>query len=206
MARPSERNEFGLSSMEERFCREYVYNGGAQTEAYLKVHERAKYWKNTTVRTRAYELMQQARIKDRIATLEAERLARIEKKHEINDDRITQEYARIAFFDIRRVFNPDGTLKGPHELEDDVAAALLSLEVDIQELGKGENSARVITAKVKAINKIDALRDLGKHIGYFAKDNEQQKPETINYNNVELPAHLRRGIPSIHDESEDGDK
>lgn len=200
-----EHNEYGLTDFQERFCREYVSNGNIASEAFLSVHHKAHNWKNSTVRTRAYELMQLRVIKDRIAMLEEERVKRLAKKHNVDDDRITREYARIAFFDIRQVFNDDGTLKAPHEIEDDVAAGLFTIEVNITESIDVESGKKIKTkvtsAKVKAINKIDALRDLGKHIGYFAQNNSQQKPETFIYNKIELPAHIRQGIPAMHDES-----
>lgn len=199
------KSSTGLTEYEERAVHEYVRNGNNRTKAYLAAFPHTREWKYNAVANKASLLFQREEIMGRVEVVAKEMRERIDRKYQINDDRITKEYARIAFFDIRQIFNEDGTIKALHELEDDVAAGLFTMEVNITEsidIESGKKiKTKVTSAKVKAINKIDALRDLGKHIGYFAKDNAQQKPETFTYNNVELPTHIRQGIPAMHDES-----
>jgi phage terminase small subunit len=113
-----------------------------------------------------------------------ERKAKQVEKSEITIDRIQQEYARIAFFDIRRIYNPDGTLIPIKYLDDDTAAAISSIE-SIQELYRGKTTGT--TKKVKGFDKIRALEGLGKIFGAFKADNEQGAP-VIN-NNLDL-SHL----------------
>lgn len=47
-----------------------------------------------------------------------------ESRTEITQDRVLQELARIAFFDLRKLYREDGSLKAMHELDDDAAAVL----------------------------------------------------------------------------------
>ena len=49
-------------------------------------------------------------------------------KLEISADRVITELSRVAFFDVRRVFNEDGTLKAINELDAETAASIAGLE------------------------------------------------------------------------------
>ena len=46
-----------------------------------------------------------------------------EQRTEITQDRVLQEYARLAFYDPRKLFQPDGTPKPIEALDDDAAHA-----------------------------------------------------------------------------------
>ena len=89
------------------------------------------------------------------------------KRHDVTIDRILDEYAKLGFSDIRKVFDESGRLLRPHELPDDIAGALTALEVATVQKGKG---AVVHVAKFKLADKRAALADLGKHFGMFKED------------------------------------
>jgi len=77
----------------------------------------------------------------------------------ISPERVLQEYARIAFADLRRVahWGPDGfVLKDPEELTDADAAA-------ISEIVAGASGG----ARVKLYDKKAALDALARHLGLF---------------------------------------
>lgn len=89
-----------------------------------------------------------------------------EQRTEITQDRVLQEYARLAFYDPRKLFQPDGTPKPIEALDDDTAAALAGLEVREEFEGAGENRTFVgYTKKYKLANKLGALDSLAKHLG-----------------------------------------
>ena len=113
--------------------------------------------RNNAARLRANEIVQ-ARIKE----LQGRGL----KRHDITVDRIIEEYSKLAFSDIRRVFDAEGRLLMPHDLPDDIAGALTSLEVVINPDGKG---GRI--AKIRLADKRASLADLGKHFNIFEADN-----------------------------------
>ena len=103
-----------------------------------------------------------------------------EQRTEITQDRVLQEYARLAFYDPRKLFQPDGTPKPIEALDDDTAAALAGLEVREEFEGAGENRAFVgYTKKYKLANKLGALDCLAKHLGLFEPKEEDSEEETI---------------------------
>jgi phage terminase small subunit len=93
----------------------------------------------------------------------------------ITVERIQQELGRIAFADPRKLYRVDGSMKAPHEWDDDTAAGIASLESDqthraatYEERGpqlempgmapKAEEVlVRVVTQKVKRWDKNRAL-------------------------------------------------
>lgn len=86
----------------------------------------------------------------------------------ITKDNVLREYARIAFFDPRKLFRPDGTPKPIEALDDDTAAALIG--IDVREEYEGAGQERVFTGytkKYKLANKMGALNSLAKHMGLF---------------------------------------
>lgn len=123
------------------------------------------------------------------AAVAARKKARAERT-QITADRVLLELARIAFFDVRRLFREDGSMKAPHELDDDAAAVLASLEV-VEEFddrpaeteqepqahgGSLKRSRRTLvgyTRKVKVFDKSPALTNAMRHLGMFEQDNKQ---------------------------------
>jgi phage terminase small subunit len=80
-------------------------------------------------------------------------------------DRVLQEIARLAFVDMRKLFEADGSVKPIHTLDDDTAAALAGLEVDeLYEGLEGERHSIGQTRKFKLWNKTENLKLLAKHL------------------------------------------
>lgn len=96
------------------------------------------------------------------------------RRTEITADRVVEELARVAFFDLRRVFRPNGTLIPVAELPEDVSAALVS--VDLATVAKGEGAVEHI-AKIKTADKLRALEALARHLGMFRDRVEVSGPE-----------------------------
>lgn len=93
--------------------------------------------------------------------------ARVQRTH-ITQDRVLQELARVAFFDPRKLFHPDGSPKAINELDDDVAAALNGL--DIQEVFEGSGEDRRFIGyvkKYKVLDKNTALGNAMRHLNMF---------------------------------------
>lgn len=81
----------------------------------------------------------------------------------ITTEHVLDEYARIAFFDIRKLFDETGKLLPVHQLDDDTAAAIIGLDVKV--LGKDDNFAELV--KYKMADKKAALDALAKRLGLF---------------------------------------
>jgi phage terminase small subunit len=113
-----------------------------------------------------------------------ERLADRSRRVEITQDRVLQEYARLAFFDPRKLFNDDGTPIPIHELDIDTAAAIAGLDVEEITLDKEKIGT---VRKYKIANKGHALDSVGRHLGMFQKDNDRDVNITVNRRTFSKP-------------------
>lgn len=137
-----------LTGKDEGFCRAYVRLGnGAQ--AYREHHPDAS---DATAYVQASRLLDKPKITLRIEELRANAALR----SEITIGRVLTEYGKLAFVDVRKAFNADGTMKPIHELDDSTAAAISGIEFD------GAN-----VAKIKIGDKRAALDSIAKHLGMF---------------------------------------
>ncbi len=145
-----------LTEQQERFCHEYItdLNG---TQAVI----RAGYSRRTAS-SQADRLLGNAEVRQRVEQLKRERAARTE----VSADRVLLELARIAYFDARTLFSPDGSVRPPSEWDDAAAATVAGVDVEHVEVGRGRNRRRVwrIT-KHRRFDKNKALELLCRHLG-----------------------------------------
>lgn len=143
----------------ELFVEAYIANGGNATAA-----ARACGYTAKSAATRGCEL-----VKDRkVAALIAKRREKLQEAHGLTTERVLKQLARIVYADPRKYFDDKGKLKGVHELDEDAAAALSSIEVGI--LG---------VSKVKLLDKVSGIEKAMRHLGLFEQDNRQSQPVTI---------------------------
>ncbi len=110
----------------------------------------------------------------KVAAYIAARQRKLQSSLEITQERVLKEAARIAFADLRKLFDEDGNLKPIKDLDDDTAAALAGLDIEALYEGKGKNAVRIgDIRKFKLWNKGEALEKLFKHLGLYEKDNDQ---------------------------------
>lgn len=88
--------------------------------------------------------------------------ARLEKAT-LDADRVDAEIARLAFSDVRGLYNTDGTLKMPHEWDDATAAAVAAVEVT--ELA----GIPMAVKKTKLHGKVEALSLAAKRLGLLTE-------------------------------------
>lgn len=156
-----------LNDKQKRFCEEYLIDLNA-TQAAI----RAGYSKSS-----AKEIASENLTKPNIQQYLSNRQKELQEATGITQKRVLEEYAKIAFADIRDVYNEDGSLKNISELSDEAAAALAGIETDEIFEGYGEERIQTgISKKIKRWDKVKALDSLGRHLGIFGKDNEQLKP------------------------------
>ena len=158
-----------LTDKQEKFCQEYLVDLNA-TQAAI----RAGY-SEATARSQGQRLLTNVDIQARISELNKSRL----EATGISQKRVLEEYAKIAFFDIREIFDVDGGLINVKQLDANNAGAIASIKSS-EEWGEDEDGNRVVTGtlkEVKVFDKIRALQDLGKHLGLFEKDNSQKVVE-----------------------------
>lgn len=144
-----------LTDKQKRFVKEYLVDLNA-----TKAAIRAGYSQNTA-RAIGCENLTKLDIQLEIQK-ERERIA---KKTEITQEKVLREYARIAFFDPRKMFDSAGNPLNVNELDDDTAAAVAGLEV-VREFNANTETTS-FTKKYKIANKLGALDSIAKHLGMF---------------------------------------
>lgn len=147
-----------LTEKQKRFVAEYLVDLNATDAA-----KRAGYSEKTAYAI-GFENLRKPEIQEEIQRMREDQA----KRTGITADRVLQEYARIAFFDPRKLFEDSGTPKDISCLDDDTAAALAALDVYEEFVGTGEDRHLAgYTKKYKLFDKLRALEALGKHLGVF---------------------------------------
>lgn len=149
------------------FVDAYLANGGNATQAAITAGYSPK-----TAKAQGSRLLTNVDIREAIA----KRTQAVAEKVGLSVERTLQELARLAYSDPRRFYKKDGSLKSIHELDDDAAATIASVEVD--EIGvEGVVIGR--TKKLKQWDKNAALEKAMKYHGLYEKDNEQKPPAVL---------------------------
>jgi phage terminase small subunit len=150
------------------FASAFLANGGNQTQAAIA----AGYKAGAAAEKAGYRLSKDVQVIARIAAGRE----RAGQKAELTAERTLKEVARLAYFDPRKLYKPDGTLKAVHELDDDTAAAVSAVEID--EI-KADGAVIGQTRKIKHWDKNQALEKAMKHLGLYEKDNRQSRPVIV---------------------------
>ena len=153
-----------LTPKQERFCQVYIETGNA-SEAYRQAYN-AEKMRPDTVNNKAYGLLQKGGIRARLDELRAE----LKQRHVVTIDRVLDEYAKLAFFDARKLFDDNGAVLPVSQWPDDAAAAIGGL--DVAEIGLGDGDALGVVKKLKLIDKRGALDSLARHLGMFVDKQE----------------------------------
>lgn len=144
-----------LGSRQRRFADEYLLDLNA-TAAYKRAGYRGR---GRSAENAASRLLGNVGVQQHIA----ERRAALQEKLELSQERVLKETARLAFDDIRRLFNADGSAKKVSELDDDMAAAVLRF--DTSEVTDGDR--KVVTHRLRMADKNAALDKLMRHLGLY---------------------------------------
>lgn len=170
-----------MTDAQKIFCDEYLIDFNA-TRAYKVAYKRCK--KDETARANSSRLLTNANIQEYISEKQKE----TEKRTEITQDMIVKELARIGFFNIKDIYNKDGTLKQIANIDDDTSRAIASvktlqkagaMKISINPNGKDEEvpiehiSEQTIEFKIN--DKVKALELLGRHLGMFNDVNVNMK-------------------------------
>lgn len=138
------------------FVAEYLIDGNATRAA-----RTAGYSAKTANRT-ASENLSKPDIAAAIATAQAKRLDKVG----ITAERVLREMGRLAFSDVTRLFQPDGSLKPLHELSAEDSACIASLEVVKKNAEAGDGHTDKVH-KIRVWDKSKNLELLAKHLGMF---------------------------------------
>lgn len=158
-----------MTDAQKRFCNEYLIDLNA-TRAYKVAYPKTK--KEETASSNGSRMLRNDKVQEYISNKMKEQ----EKRTEITQDMVIKELARIAFLDIRKLYNASGGLKNIQDIDEEAVKAISSLETLEEYDGYGGDREQIgDTKKVKLLDKVKALELLGKHLGMFNDVNVNMK-------------------------------
>jgi phage terminase small subunit len=159
-----------LNLKQKKFVAEYTKTGNA-TQAAIK----AGYSKKSA-RMIGPENLQ----KPYIAAEIDKTVTRITEKAELKAADVLAEIRKLAFVNLSHAYNTDGSLMLPHEMPEDVQAALSSLESDEIFVGHGINKKKIgATKKIKLSDKVRSLEMLAKYFKLLTDVQEHKVTASI---------------------------
>lgn len=163
-----------LTVKEENFVQE-LFKGETQIDAYKRAYDASKM-KDKTIYEKACLLASKGKVRARLKELQDE----VKERNMVTVERVVAEYAKLGFFDPRKLFRDDGKPKDITELDDETAAALSGL--DMQEVYEGYGEDREFVGYVKKYKLADkraALDSMAKYLGMFT---DRVESRNININ------------------------
>ncbi|PTR14369.1 phage terminase small subunit [Nitrosospira sp. Nsp2] len=160
-----------LTLKQQRFANEYCIDLNA-TAAYVRAGYNAR---GNAAEACASRLLSNAKVQQAIQEKEKIAVSWLEA----NTENVLRATSALAFSDIRKLFNSDGSPKSIHELDHATAAAISSIEIG-QMMSEGKVIGRV--CKIKLWDKNSAQDRLFKHLGLFRKENSPQS----SVSNIEI--------------------
>ncbi len=159
-----------LTDKQRRFCEEYIIDLNA-TQAAI----RAGYSEQTAYSI-GHENLSKPEIQDFIREVQKD----LSERTKITQEMILMELAKIGFSDIKNYFESDQKQKEITHLDNRLTAAVSQIKVTETEWEGG----RKVVKEFRLHDKISALEKIGKHLGFFEKDNKQKgeaiPPPVIN--------------------------
>jgi len=157
-----------LNEQRKRFCEEYVIDLNGK-QAAIRAGYSAK-----TAEVKASSLLSIVKVQDYIAELRAKQQLRTS----ITSDMVINELAKLAFSDIRDIYDDNGNLIAVNELPESVSATISSFKSRKER--NGDDSFDIID-EYRRYDKIKALELLGKHFKIFDRGVEEpDKGTTTN--------------------------
>ena len=149
----------GLTPKQAAFVAEYLIDLNA-TQAAI----RAGYSAKTADRI-GPELLGKTCVSEALQKAQQKRAERTE----ITQDKVLEEYAKLAFLDPRRFYDAEGRLIDIPNLPADVAAAISGMDIAVEKAGADESGNPVFAQvrKIKLADKKGALDSVARHLGMF---------------------------------------
>lgn len=151
-----------MTEQRKRFADKYFETlNGAKSAIYAGYSE-------ATARQQAHQLLQEPEIEEYLRILREEEA----KKADISKEKWLSELKKIGFSDIRELYSTDGAIHNINQIDDETAGAISGVKSKEMFDGGGKKVGDII--EVKMHDKLRALDTIGKHLGFFEKDNRQK--------------------------------
>jgi len=161
----------GKDQKQQIFVREYVRDGNGTRAAI------AAGYSQKAASVAASRLLRNAKVQQELAKLQKTLCERLE----ISAEKVLQGIAQLAFFDPRKFFNADGSLKSVVELDDTSAMALQAFDQEklFKHFAKGQAEEVGTVSKIKLADRGLNLERLGRHLKLFTDKVEVANGEAI---------------------------
>jgi phage terminase small subunit len=157
-----------LTPKQELFA-QLVASGETYSDAYRKAYDVSPEIKIKTIWEKSSELMSNGKVSARVKEIQTERL----KQNEVTLQEVLKELSEWLRFNVKTIFNTDGTMKQLHEMTDQEASCIASYEVVELFGGSGENRAQI--GQLKKVKLIDKQAVADKFLRYFGAYIENHK-------------------------------
>lgn len=175
-------SKWKLTQKQDQSCYDYIETGN-KTEAYRRNYS-TKGMTEATLNVEAVKHFNIPKISKRVDELRKE----VEKKNEVNQDKIIKELANMSFFDIRNLFDENGNLKNPTLLDESCGKAISAIKQVSRHIKVGDGETELeTTTEYKLNSKNTSIDQLCKILGYYEKDNGQKKQSievTVNADTI----------------------
>lgn len=129
--------------------------------AYKKIYPKVK---DTSADELSSKLLKKIKVREYIQSIEK----RLTDKVIITNEEIIQGLANIARFDIRKLYNEDGSTKRIIDLDDETALAIAGIDISTtQRLGDDKAIIEEVVKKIKIADKKGSYDSLAKIQGLF---------------------------------------
>lgn len=143
----------------------------ARGETAVDAYENLGYKRN---HGNAVRLKNSEKMRRRIAEILEHTAKRVEGRIATSAEETLNEAARIAFSDIRNLFDEEGNLKPVHELDTNTARAIRKVKVTTKPGAK--DAPPIHVTEIEFWNKMDALGKLGQHFEIFGGGDTGKDP------------------------------
>ena len=164
------RQKTTIEQRRKLFVEAFLSNGGNATQAALTAGFSA-----SSAAKQGHRLSKNVQVRAEIDRRSAEIVEKAQEATQLTIERVMRSLAQALFFDPRKLYREDGSLKPIPELDDDTAQALAGFDVFLEFTGRGEERTLAgFTKKVKWLDKNAAREQAAKVLGLYARDNHQK--------------------------------
>ena len=180
MASRKPNHKLKLTGKQALFVSEYLRDFNASKAALRAGFKREEYGRQMLTKSHVARAIEECK-------------GKLLSKVDISAERALRELARLAFSDVRKLYDDQGNLIPIHQLDDDAAATIASVEVVTVAAGDGESV--VNTRKIKTWDKTANLQNMLKHFGMLIDRSESR----VNISFLDVLNNIdgkTRGLPS----------
>jgi len=157
-----------LTPKQLKFCQEYLIDLNA-TQAAIRAGYSPK-----TASEQGTRLLGNVKVQEYIQEKQKNKAVELD----ITQTMILQELVKIAFGDVKNYFDEHGRLINISELQGNISASIKSVTVQQEKIKmEGEILVEESVKKIESYDKLKAIDTINRMLGFYAKDNEQKKPD-----------------------------